>query len=170
LLDAPTALIDRESLPSDQAVRGVEGGKMSTRRLRAVVARILLAGVAVLVWGVLLLATSNGDPTNITCDGQRMTSGDKCGNYRHGFQSYDEMVASKRDYNAWAQTYGPLITGLGVVTVVGCGVFLLYARTMTDPNGPTAASTSTSTGKPASGTQSGSPRTDPNWWSEDEKS
>ncbi len=143
---------------------------MSSRRLRAVVARILLAGLAVLALGVFMLATSSGDPTDITCDGHRMTSGEECGNYRHGFRSYDEMVASKRDSNAWAQTYGPLITGLGVVTVAGCGVFLMCAPALTGPNGPTAASTSTSTGEPASGTQSGSPRTASNWWSEDEKS
>jgi len=97
-----------------------------------------------------------------------MTSGDECGNYRHGFRGYDEMVASKRDYNAWAQAYGPLITGLGVVTIAGCGLFLMCAPALTGSNAPTAASTST--GESASGTQSGSPRMDSNWWSGDEKS
>jgi hypothetical protein len=133
---------------------------MSTRRIQAIAVRILFAGVVLLVLGIFILASSDGDPTDIWCDGQKMTSGYECGNYRDGFRSYEELVESKRESNAWERTNGPLVIGLGAVIILSAGLALLFAAP-----GARAGSSIAAAEHPAEGaTAANRP-----WWSEGEQ-
>jgi hypothetical protein len=134
---------------------------MSTQRIRAIAARIMFVGVASMVIGIFILASSDSDPTDIWCDGKKMTSGYECGNYREGFRSYEELVQSHRESNAWEQANGPLIIGFGAMLVLGSGLALLFAGAGTRP----------STGAGPAGHLAGrtAPASTP-WWSEGEKS
>ncbi len=136
---------------------------MSTRRIRAVAARILFAGVVLLILGIFILASSDDDPTDIWCDGQKMTSGYERGNYRDGFRSYEELVQSKRESNAWEQANGPLIIGLGAVSILGSGLVLLFTA-------PGARGRSSTGVDPAGHPVGGPAAASTPWWSEGERS
>jgi len=137
---------------------------MSARRMQGLVARILLAGIGVLVWGLWCLGTSGGDPAEVTCAGQPMTTGHECGNYRHGFRTYEQIVADNRDNYAWRQAHGPSITGVGAIVVLGSALFLVLQGSV--EGGATTASRPTA---PTRATADGTAPAETNWWSEGER-
>ena len=98
------------------AARGVGHGT-----LNALVA-VAILGVMVMILGFVWALQPAGDPTDVTCDGRRMSRGEVCAELVNGGEfrrrTYDQIVADNQRAATENPSAAPLLI-LGGLTVAG---------------------------------------------------
>jgi hypothetical protein len=106
------------------AARGVSDGT-----LKALVA-VAFLGVIVMIVGFVWALQLAGDPTNVMCDGRRMSRGEVCAEFINGRRTYDQIVADNQKAAAENPSAAPLLILGGLVVAAGAiwGGWLLDRR------------------------------------------
>jgi hypothetical protein len=101
--------------------------------LKALVA-VAFLGVIVMIVGFVWALQPAGDPTDVMCDGRRMSRGEVCAEFINGAEfrrrTYDQIVADNQKAAAENPSAAPLLILGGLVVAAGAiwGGWLLDRR------------------------------------------